>query len=217
MSKPQKDTVKPQSGFLCTYMSNHPDTLVAYVRHQGRVSEEVQSAKMTSIDQQAMSLTYKLVHSPSTEKSILIPFDPPLTGYSEVKPRLLSLKLDAEESLGMTPRPQLKSFRIPRGMFTQTGPLMLFLLYTTYGESEPVRWLRATVGGDRTIVGIWWFVAIVHGLESLYALSLCRRHRTGWVNGILFVFATLLVGAPIWVDMRRRIQRMRIESINKVH
>jgi len=58
MSKPQKDTVKPQSGFLCTYMSNHPDTLVAYVRHQGRVSEEVQSAKMTSIDQQVSELAF---------------------------------------------------------------------------------------------------------------------------------------------------------------
>ena len=32
------------------YMSNHPDTLVAYVKHWGKVAENVASAKMTSID-----------------------------------------------------------------------------------------------------------------------------------------------------------------------
>ena len=32
------------------YMSNHPDTLVSYVRYWGKVSEPVASAKMTAID-----------------------------------------------------------------------------------------------------------------------------------------------------------------------
>jgi hypothetical protein len=62
MSK--EDSVKSQSGFLCTYMSNHPDTLVAYVRHQGKVMEEVQSAKMTSIDQQVRLATNVQSHQP---------------------------------------------------------------------------------------------------------------------------------------------------------
>jgi len=218
MSANKEDSVKPNSGFLCTYMSNHPDTLVAYVRHQGKVMEEVQSAKMTSIDQQAMTLSYKLTASPSNDQSLRITFDPSLSGYDEVKPRLLSMKLDAEESLGMVPRPQLKSFHLPvKQIATQTGPLMLFLIYTTYGTSKEINWLRNIVGGERTIVGVWWFVTIVHSLEGLYTLHLCRKHRTGLVNGLLFVFCTLLVGAPIWVSMRKRIQRMRIESINKVH
>ena len=33
--------------------------------------------------------------------SIRIEFEPPLSGYEEVKPRLLSMKADAEEALGM--------------------------------------------------------------------------------------------------------------------
>lgn len=33
--------------------------------------------------------------------SVRIPFDPPLLGYEEVKPRLMSMKVDAEEALGM--------------------------------------------------------------------------------------------------------------------
>ena len=32
------------------YMSNHPDTLVSYVRYWGKVTEGVASAKMMGID-----------------------------------------------------------------------------------------------------------------------------------------------------------------------
>ena len=45
-----KDPVAEKSGFLCMYMSNHPDTLVSYVRYWGKISAQVSSAKMTAID-----------------------------------------------------------------------------------------------------------------------------------------------------------------------
>ena len=32
------------------YMSNHPDTLVSYVRYWGKVTEQVATAKLVSID-----------------------------------------------------------------------------------------------------------------------------------------------------------------------
>jgi hypothetical protein len=35
------------------------------------------------------------------DKSVVVPFDPPLAGYEEVKPRLLAMKVDAEDALGM--------------------------------------------------------------------------------------------------------------------
>lgn len=44
------DPVAAKSTFLCMYMSNHPDTLVSYVRHWGKVKEQVVSAQMTGID-----------------------------------------------------------------------------------------------------------------------------------------------------------------------
>ena len=44
------DEVAAKSGFLCMYMSNHPDTLVAYVRYYGQIKEPVSSAQMMSID-----------------------------------------------------------------------------------------------------------------------------------------------------------------------
>jgi hypothetical protein len=49
------DPVADKSGFLCTYMSTHPDTLVAYVKHFGKVDGNVSSAKMLSIDSKVRS------------------------------------------------------------------------------------------------------------------------------------------------------------------
>ena len=44
------DPVASKSTFLCMYMTNHPDTLVAYVKHFGKVLGNVSSAEMKSID-----------------------------------------------------------------------------------------------------------------------------------------------------------------------
>lgn len=44
------DPVAAKSSFLCMYMSNHPDTLVSYVRYWGKVKEKVASAQMLAID-----------------------------------------------------------------------------------------------------------------------------------------------------------------------
>ena len=44
------DSVASKSNFLCMYMKNHPDTLVAYVKHFGKVEGNVLTAKMSSID-----------------------------------------------------------------------------------------------------------------------------------------------------------------------
>ena len=43
------DPVAEKSTFLCMYMSNHPDTLVAYAKWFGKVNEPIASAKMTGI------------------------------------------------------------------------------------------------------------------------------------------------------------------------
>ena len=47
-----------------------------------------------------MTLTYK-TKTGSAEKEVRVQFDPPLSGYDEVKPRLITMKVDAEEALGM--------------------------------------------------------------------------------------------------------------------
>jgi hypothetical protein len=115
------DPVADKTGFLCAYMSAHPDTLVAYVKHFGKIKGDVSSAKMLSIDSkvriltkrqkqdidekyhaQGMDLEYKMKGSPASIKPqvVRVDFDPALLGYEEVKPRLLGMKADADEALG---------------------------------------------------------------------------------------------------------------------
>jgi hypothetical protein len=44
------DPVADKSGFLRLYMSNHPDTLVAYAKWYGKVNDAITGAEMTAID-----------------------------------------------------------------------------------------------------------------------------------------------------------------------
>jgi hypothetical protein len=48
-----------------------------------------------------MNLEYKTKNSSNRPEIVRIEFDPPLLGYEEVKPRLLGMKADADEALGI--------------------------------------------------------------------------------------------------------------------
>jgi hypothetical protein len=48
-----------------------------------------------------MTLSCKTKENGDAKTEIRVPFDPPLAGYEEVKPRLLGMKVDAEQALGM--------------------------------------------------------------------------------------------------------------------
>ena len=114
------DPVADKSGFLRMYMSNHPDTLVAYAKWYGKVKEAISSAEMTAIDSkvsnsccstqkmttnisnQRMTLTCTL--KSGSKKEVRVALEPPLSGYEEVKQRLLEMKALSQEGLGMVSR-----------------------------------------------------------------------------------------------------------------
>jgi len=127
------DPVAAKSSFLCMYMSSHKDTLASYVIYHGKVANvKITNAEMTSIDSkvllhsrsprrpfhlivlcaQGMSINYQTPSSGNEKISVRIEFEPPLSGYEEVKPRLLSMKADAEESLGMVRATAAAKFRL---------------------------------------------------------------------------------------------------------
>jgi hypothetical protein len=136
------DPVADRSGFLCTYMSSHPDTLVAYAKHFGKVDGNVSSAKMLSINSkvrtggphhttrgqvvsrllfQGMDLEYKIKDASGRPQVVRVEFDPPLRGYEEVKPRLLGMKADADEALGTVRDRSPRSLVFPLP-FSPRGP-----------------------------------------------------------------------------------------------
>ncbi|KZT66485.1 hypothetical protein DAEQUDRAFT_758710 [Daedalea quercina L-15889] len=216
------DPVASKSSFLCMYMSNHPDTLVAYVKHWGKVADDVSGAKMTSIDTNGMNLTYK-TKAGGPEKEVRVQFDPPLLGYEEVKPRLISMKVDAEEALGMARAPQITTFRLPLSIWVTTS-LVASLLYVTYAPQPhtpnfspafiPANYLRANLPGY-VVPAAWWTIVLVHPLEAAYALYLSVRHRMPFTIGLCYVLGTLVWGFPILNELRHQRQAARIESVLK--
>ncbi|KAI0710735.1 hypothetical protein C8Q76DRAFT_738581 [Earliella scabrosa] len=216
------DPVADKSGFLCMYMSNHPDTLVSYVRYWGKISTQVSSAKMTAIDTKGMTLTYQTKGSTET-KEVRISFDPPLAGYEEVKPRLMNMKGEAEEELGMTRAPQIASFRWS-SKYVTTAVAMTWLIYATLAPSMTSTEYAPIFTPANLILSYlpawslqfsWGMVIFFHSLEALYVLYLCRKHSTGLFVGAQYVLAGLLLGWPAISVMREQVQEARIDSIMK--
>ncbi|KAI0077949.1 hypothetical protein K474DRAFT_1620141 [Panus rudis PR-1116 ss-1] len=216
------DPVASQSGFLCRYMSNHPDTLVAYVRHYGGVKQDVKTAEMTSIDTKSMTLKYTLKAGGSPQE-IKVAFNPPLSGSSEVKNRLITMKSEAEEALGMTRAPEITTFELPTRVY-YTAPLVAFMFYTYLAPetaSPSYAPLLYLAHATRSVIpwwfinASWYFMIVVHFLEALYTLRLCRKHRTPFWVGFQYVFFTFLLGFPILTDFQRKVQEARINSILK--
>ncbi|EJF56074.1 hypothetical protein DICSQDRAFT_113517 [Dichomitus squalens LYAD-421 SS1] len=216
------DPVADKSGFLCMYMSNHPDTLVSYVRYWGKVKEAVSTAKLTSIDTKGMNLTYQTKGSTAT-KEIRVQFDPPLAGYDEVKPRLIAMKAEAEEELGMVKAPQITSFKFHPQMVV-TAVAVSFLVYTTYASSLKHAPYNPYFAPGNIILSFfpswmlrfsWGLLAVFHGFESLYVAYLCRKHSTGLVVGFQYWLAALILGFPAIISIRQQVQEARIASILK--
>ncbi|KAI0755538.1 hypothetical protein C8Q74DRAFT_1304348 [Fomes fomentarius] len=216
------DPVADKSGFLCMYMSNHPDTLVSYVRYWGKVSAQVSTAKMTSIDTNGMNFTYQT--KGSTEwKECRVVFDPPLAGYEEVKPRLMNMKGEAEEELGMVRAPQVTSFRWSSKYIT-TAVAVTFLIYTTLAPISASSEYGPLFAPGNIILSYlpswslkfsWGMVVGFHSLEALYVLYLCKKHSTGLLVGAQYVLAGLLLGWPAISVIREQVHEARIESIMK--
>ncbi|KAI9451592.1 hypothetical protein F5148DRAFT_539432 [Russula earlei] len=227
------DLVAERSGFLCTYMSSHPDTLVAYVKHFGKVEGRVSSAKMLSIDSKGMDLEYRRTKDPPSSAAgktqgrvVRVEFDPPLLGYEEVKPRLLAMKADADEALGTVKAPQITHFELPFQIWT-TAFALLFLIYTTCAPprggrpTAPFWWLahalRHDVFPDALFPAVWAFVLVVHGAEGAYAATLARKHRMPWHIAAAWVGSVTVFGLPVLLRLRHLIKQERIESIMKGH
>ncbi|KAG8682631.1 hypothetical protein FRC08_014840, partial [Ceratobasidium sp. 394] len=126
------DIVASHSGFLCRYMSHHQDALVAYVKYFGEVKGNVTSARMTAIDSKSMSLEY--VEGGRTQNVRLL-IEPPLEIYDEVKPRLIAMREEAIEGLGMISRPVIREYRLPDAHLGLPVAILLTLqIYTTFAS-----------------------------------------------------------------------------------
>ncbi|KAF8631670.1 hypothetical protein AX17_005071 [Amanita inopinata Kibby_2008] len=209
------DPVAEKSTFLRMYMSNHPDTLVAYAKYYGKVEVPISSAEMSSISTKNMTLLCTL--KSGEKESTTITFDPPLAGYEAVKPRLLEMKAIAQEKLGMIKAPRITSFVFPLETAAWvTLPILPVLSYLVmFPETSSAQLVSNTLGAS-IVRAVFYITTVFHALESLYTWSLCKRHQAGFPVTAMYVASTFLCGFPVWKDLRKRIQTARIDSVMKV-
>ncbi|KAJ7641610.1 hypothetical protein FB45DRAFT_900616 [Roridomyces roridus] len=214
------DPVAEKSGFLKMYMSGHPDTLVAYAKWYGKVEEPITSAEMTAIDTKSMTLTCSL--KDGNKKVVRVAIDPPLAGYDDVKPRLLEMKAISQEGLGMIKSPKISSFYFPPTGYAIAVVLFGLVPYFGFAPSEgssplliPAEFVRSYISAKAFKI-LFGVVVGIHMLEGLYSLSLCRRHKASFSVTSAYFAATMVLGMPVWKDLRKRIQDVRINSVMKV-
>ncbi|KAJ7896273.1 hypothetical protein B0H14DRAFT_2678905 [Mycena olivaceomarginata] len=214
------DPVAEKSAFLKMYMSSHPDTLVAYAKWYGKVTEPITGAEMSAIDTKSMTLTCTL--KTGSKKVVVVAINPPLNGYEDVKPRLLEMKALSQEGLGMIKLPVLTTFHFPRSVFTTTLIPICALIYCTFFPKDsaatifaPARFVYSYVNGT-LLASIWGFMFSAHALEALWVFSIVRKHAGNFSTGAGYVLGTLVFGFPFLFDLRRRIQTARIDSVMKI-
>ncbi|KAG8826518.1 hypothetical protein FRC19_008770 [Serendipita sp. 401] len=239
MSGDDYDPVKARSGFLSSYMSGHKDTIVAYVMHFGKINGHIVNAKMASIDQNKMDLSYQLQED-GKWMDVSVAFDPPLSGYEEVKPRLLQMKEDAEEGLGMAKAPPLTTFTLKPSMFNATPVLLILLVlsiapyenHTISKDDIPTAlhpYLPTINSANHTLTNIrqalpftpntayvlWASIGVIHVALALLVAFFSFQRKASFRIGIAWILSTLLLSYPAVFEFRSHLQTARIKSIGK--
>ena len=141
-----------------------------------------------------------------TKKNVRVPIEPPLSGYNDVKHRLLEMKAVAQEGLGMVrpnmipvveslivvriqiKTPVIRTFEYPSKVTIGIIiPLAFaYLGYTPANSTHPF-FLPAQVAapyvGNVPKAFLKGYFGI-HAVETLYTLRLCQKHQTGFVVGV---------------------------------
>jgi len=147
-------------------------------------------------------------------KDVRVKFSPPLSGYDEIKPRLLGMKADAQQGLGMVcsdvclsffcylpsrkiKAPRIASFEFPSTTSAYVGTAFAVVVtgvWFGYGKSLP--FLSPFADKVVSYVGSTFFnyvaptLLVTHALEAVYTLSLCLKSRTGPLVAVSFLSAT---------------------------
>ncbi|KAG8813677.1 hypothetical protein FRC17_001465 [Serendipita sp. 399] len=221
-------------------MSGHKDTLVAYVMYFGKIKDHVVNAKMVSIDQNKMVLSYQLQEDSKWE-DVSVQFDPQLSGYEEVKPRLLQMKADAEEGLGMAKAPPLTTFTLKPSTFNAAPVLFILLVlsiapyeekYTLSKDNVPTLfhpYLPTINAASHTLTNIrqtipftpntayilWASIGVVHVALALLVLFFSFQRKASFRITIAWILSTLFLSYPAVFEFRSHLQAARIKSIGK--
>lgn len=178
------DPVASQSGFLCTYMNGHKDTLHAYVLAHTD-AQAACSCKMDAIDAEGFTLSYLAASNPDTKlprQTVRIPFTPKIKSYDELRPRMLEMKREAEAASGMHACPVINSapaltLRVLAGLAITAAVALLSFVEVV---PPPHAHIPLTI-----LIG-------VHIIEASFLFTRLRKYKVPFPTNVCYYCSILL-------------------------
>ncbi|KAL4886754.1 hypothetical protein BJY04DRAFT_76959 [Aspergillus karnatakaensis] len=197
-----------RKAFIIKHMNNdHARSLSLYLRAYCAVSPRA-AEKPTLED---LRLTDMVISAQGTRYTI--PFDPPLTSFTETRPRVVAMHKESLSRLNLSDT-VLTEYLPPKP--TEYIPFALCLAvlvgYARPQNFQPGSLLYETAGLDRYpgFTGfsakwgstIWWVLFVIHGFEALYLLGWLRlrKHQVKAFSGLWWTWIVLgwVEGFPAW-------------------
>ncbi|KAL8906187.1 MAG: hypothetical protein Q9171_006370 [Xanthocarpia ochracea] len=160
---------------IITHMNaNHQDSLIRYLRHTHRLSSfRARNAHLTSVSYSSLTISTSPTSTPNPH-TYLIPFDPPMTSYTEARTRLASLDAAATSALNVSPL-TLKKYIRPRGFQAAIFILVIifFLLFPRRANFLPGAYVYDLVSSNwRYGESVMWFCFIIQPVYITLVLSI---------------------------------------------
>ncbi|CAD6593687.1 MAG: hypothetical protein ASARMPRED_007848 [Alectoria sarmentosa] len=239
------DPIAAKSVFLASYMSQHADTLVAYIvfylqspiwsGEKFKTSKErdsktslravdIKQPRMLKITSKEMTIQYRDARVGRGEtKKVDIPFDPPMLGYEEVRPRLLQMKIEAEEGIGMPKRPTVSVYRFPTARNTLIVVAMVSFWVAAATTTDPDGFfgrIRRLTGGEWTIraSGMLMVRSMQLRVSSpLLMLTDLAHHRLHHTLQLELSSTVPVFGSAGLLEFRKVVREARIAGISKTN
>ncbi|KAK3173077.1 hypothetical protein OEA41_006406 [Lepraria neglecta] len=143
---------------IITHMNaDHQDSLIRYLEYYAGLSSfSARNAQLTDITFDSLTIEY------SHEQAHRIPIKPPMTAWSEARPRVVEMDMVATRGLGRGYTPNFANF------CWMVQPLIIPLMIVIHGTElwhfERSRLRRHTV---RVFSGTWWKWAVSNFVEGV--------------------------------------------------
>ena len=112
MSSPSPQDVVAKQRIITHMNADHQDSLIRYLEYYAGLSSfSARNAQLTDITLDSLTISY------SHEQSHRIPIKPPMTAWSEARPRLVEMDIEATERLGRS-AVTVKGYKRPYGWMT---------------------------------------------------------------------------------------------------
>ena len=203
MASQEKDKDAVAQNRIISHMnSDHQDSLIRYLQHYAHLSAfSARNAHLSSL-----TLSSLTIHS-APDRPHTIPIHPPMTSFSETRPRVVAMDSEAVAGLKKSDI-TVKRYKRPRGFMTvvMAAAAITFLLFSRRAHFRPgsfiydlflgyVPWFADFCWTVQPLV--IWPMTVIHTAEVIYMQrSRLEKHTVRMLSGVwwMWIISTFVEG-----------------------